>query len=50
MNKNSFSEADVKSNFITHSITKADWNEQTQIGREISIKFTITKKCNKNTL
>jgi type I restriction enzyme R subunit len=35
MNKKQLSEADIKEKFITPAIIKADWDEQTQIGREI---------------
>jgi len=35
MNKKDLSEADIKEKFITPAITKAGWDEQTQIGREV---------------
>jgi type I restriction enzyme R subunit len=35
MTQKSLSEADIKAKFITPAITKAGWNELTQIGREI---------------
>jgi type I restriction enzyme R subunit len=35
MNKKDLSEADIKEKFITPAITKAGWDEFTQIGREI---------------
>lgn len=35
MNKKDLSEADIKEKFITPAITKAGWDEQTQLGREI---------------
>jgi type I restriction enzyme R subunit len=35
MNKRDLSEADIKEKFITPAITKAGWNEFSQIGREI---------------
>lgn len=35
MNKKDLSEADIKEKFITPAVTKAGWDEQTQLGREI---------------
>ncbi len=35
MNKKDFSESDIKAKFITPAILKADWDEKTQLGREI---------------
>ena len=35
MTKKDLSEADIKEKFITPAITKAGWDEFTQIGREI---------------
>ena len=35
MNKKDLSEADIKEKFITPALTKAGWDEYTQIGREI---------------
>ena len=35
MNKKDLSEADIKEKFITPALTKAGWDEQTQLGREI---------------
>ncbi|TEW53556.1 DEAD/DEAH box helicase [Psychromonas sp. RZ22] len=35
MNKKDLSESDIKAKFITPSILKSGWDEQTQIGREI---------------
>jgi type I restriction enzyme R subunit len=35
MNKKDLSEADIKEKFITPSVTKAGWDEHTQLGREI---------------
>ena len=35
MNKKYLSEADIKEKFITPALTKAGWDELTQIGREI---------------
>jgi type I restriction enzyme R subunit len=35
MNKKDISEADIKEKFITPAVTKAGWDEQTQLGREI---------------
>lgn len=35
MNKKDLSEADIKEKFITPAVTKAGWDEHTQIGREI---------------
>lgn len=35
MNKKHLSEADIKEKFITPAVTKAGWDEQTQLGREI---------------
>lgn len=35
MNKKDLSEADIKEKFITPAITKAGWDEHTQLGREI---------------
>ena len=35
MNKRDLSEADIKEKFITPAVTKAGWDEFTQIGREI---------------
>ncbi len=35
MNKKDLSEADIKAKFITPSLLKAGWDEQTQIGREV---------------
>ena len=35
MNKKDLSEADIKAKFITPAITKAGWDEYTQLGREI---------------
>ncbi|MFA9370996.1 MAG: EcoAI/FtnUII family type I restriction enzme subunit R [Labilibaculum antarcticum] len=35
MNKKNLSESDIKAKFITPAILKAEWDEQTQLGREI---------------
>ena len=35
MNKKDLSEADIKEKFITPAVTKAGWDEHTQLGREI---------------
>jgi type I restriction enzyme R subunit len=35
MNKKDLSESDIKAKFITPALTKAGWDEQTQLGREI---------------
>lgn len=35
MNKKELSEADIKEKFITPAVTKAGWDEHTQLGREI---------------
>jgi len=35
MNKKELSEADIKEKFITPAVTRAGWDERTQIGREI---------------
>lgn len=35
MNKKDLSEADIKEKFIAPAVTKAGWDEQTQLGREI---------------
>ncbi len=35
MNKKELSESDIKAKFITPSLLKAGWDEQTQLGREI---------------
>jgi type I restriction enzyme R subunit len=35
MNKKDLSESDIKEKFITPAVTKAGWDEQTQLGREI---------------
>lgn len=35
MNKKNLSESDIKAKFITPSILKSGWDEQTQIGREV---------------
>lgn len=35
MNKRDLSEADIKEKFITPAVTKAGWDEHTQLGREI---------------
>ena len=51
MNKKDLSEADIKEKFITPAVTKAGWDEQTQLGREIYftdgriyVKGKITKR------
>jgi len=35
MNKKNLSESDIKAKYITPALTKAGWDEQTQLGREI---------------